>query len=73
MLTSFTDTDHHAYVEAMIAGNRLHRRGDVHARYDVAAIIDELAAMHPDLHAIPEETFWAVVDRHDLDDEDPYR
>lgn len=63
-LSTFTDADHAAYVEELIAANRLARRGDVHAHYDVAAIIDELAALHPDLEAIPEDLFWAVVDRH---------
>jgi hypothetical protein len=63
-LSAFTDSDHAAYVEGLIASNRLARRGDVHAHYDVAAIIDELAALHPDLEAIPEDLFWAVVDRH---------
>ncbi|MEX5234934.1 hypothetical protein [Kocuria arenosa] len=64
VLSTFTDSDHAAYVEGLIASNRLARRGDVHAHYDVAAIIDELAALHPDLEAIPEDLFWAVVDRH---------
>ncbi|WP_298590138.1 hypothetical protein [uncultured Kocuria sp.] len=63
-LSAFTDSDHAAYVEGLIASNRLARRGDVHAHYDVAAIIDELAALHPDLEAVPEDLFWAVVDRH---------
>lgn len=71
VLSTFTDADHGAYVEGLIASNRLARRGDVHARYDVAAIIDELAALHPDLEAIPEELFWAVVDRHGRDEGGP--
>ncbi|MEX5305355.1 hypothetical protein RF644_06305 [Kocuria sp. CPCC 205258] len=69
VLSAFTDSDHTAYVEGLIASNRLARRGDVHAHYDVAAIIDELAALHPDLEAIPEDLFWAVVDRHGREDD----
>lgn len=69
VLSTFTDQDHAAYVEGLIASNRLARRGDVHAHYDVAAIIDELAALHPDLEAIPEDLFWAVVDRHGREDD----
>lgn len=69
VLSTFTDSDHAAYVEGLIASNRLARRGDVHAHYDVAAIIDELAALHPDLEAIPEDLFWAVVDRHGREDD----
>ncbi len=69
VLSAFTDTDHAAYVEALIAANRLSRRGDVHAHYDVAAIIDELAAVHPDLEAVPEDLFWAVVDKHTRDED----
>lgn len=69
VLSTFTDADHAAYVEGLITTNRLARRGDVHAHYDVAAIIDELAALHPDLEAIPEELFWAVVDRHGREDD----
>ena len=38
-------------------------------RYDVAAIIDELTALHPDLGAIPEDLFWAVVDKHTRDED----
>ena len=68
-LSAFTDADHAAYVEGLIAANRLARRGDVHAHYDVAAIIDELAALHPDLEAVPEDLFWAVVDRHGRDED----
>ena len=72
VLSTFTDTDHAAYVEGLIASHRLSRSGDVHARYDVAAIIDELTALHPDLGAIPEYLFWAVVDKHIRDeDRDP--
>lgn len=72
VLSTFTEHDHAAYVEGLLAANRLSRRGDVHAHYDVAAIIDELAALHPDLQAIPEDLFWAVVDKHSRDeDRDP--
>ena len=67
-LSAYTDTDHTAYVEGLIAANRLARRGDVHDHYDVAAIIDELAAVHPDLEAVPEDLFWAVVDKHTRDE-----
>lgn len=67
-LSAFTDNDHAAYVEGRIAANRLARRGGVHDHYDVAAIIDELAAIHPDLEAVPEDLFWAVVDKHTRDE-----
>ncbi|MFI7481913.1 hypothetical protein ACH9EU_05800 [Kocuria sp. M1R5S2] len=63
-LSAFTSTDRAAWVEGVIAAGRLARRGDVHDHYDVAAIVDELAAVHPDLQTIPAELVWAVVDRH---------
>jgi hypothetical protein len=63
-LSAFTSTDRAVWVEGAIAAGRLARRGDVHDHYDVAAIVDELAAVHPDLQAIPAELVWAVVDRH---------
>lgn len=69
VLTAFTETDHYAYVEDAIAADRMEDRGDVHARYDVAAIIDELTVLHPDFDAIPEHAFWEVVDKHRRDED----
>lgn len=64
VLASFTDHDRLRWVENAIAAGLPGAGRDVHARYDVAAVVDELSILGEDFDDIPGDVFWAVVARH---------
>ena len=64
VLASFTDLDRLRWVEDAMAAGLPGAGRDVHARYDVAAVVDELSTLGEDFDDIPGDVFRAVVAHH---------